>query len=78
MELKPAYKTFAEDITEGFIYREKTKLLYTNLGLTPFYTDGANQYYLTGIEPKARLPWDRIFEIDLRTKCEYGIKKSAR
>lgn len=78
VELKPAYKIFAEDIIEGFIYREKTKLLYTNLGLTPFYTDGANQYYLTGIEPKARLPWNRIFEIDLRTKCEYGIKKSAR
>lgn len=77
VELKPAYKTFAEDIIEGFIYREKTKLLYTNLGLMPFYTDGANQYYLTGIEPKSRLPWNRIFEIDLRTKCEYGIKKSA-
>lgn len=76
--LNDSYKTFAENIIEGFIYNEKRSLLYTNLGLTPFYSDGANEYYLTGINAETKLPWNRIFEIELKTNCEYGIKKSAR
>ena len=76
--LNDSYKTFAENIIEGFIYNEKRSLLYTNLGLTPFYSDGADEYYLTGINAETKLPWNRIFEIELKTNCEYGIKKSAR
>lgn len=76
--LNDSYKTFAENIIEGFIYNEKRSLLYTNLGLTPFYSDGSDEYYLTGINAEAKLPWNRIFEIELKTDCEYGIKKSAR
>lgn len=76
--LNDSYKTFAENIIEGFIYNEKRSLLYTNLGLTPFYSDGTDEYYLTGINAEAKLPWNRIFEIKLKTNCEYGIKKSAR
>lgn len=76
--LNDSYKTFAENIIEGFIYNEKRSLLYTNLGLTPFYSDGADKYYLTGINAEAKLPWNRIFEIELKTNCEYGIKKSAQ
>ncbi len=76
--LNDSYKTFAENIIEGFIYNEKRSLLYTNLGLTPFYSDGADEYYLTGINAEAKLPWNRIFEIELKTNCEYGIKKSVR
>lgn len=76
--LNDGYKTFAENIIEGFIYNEKRSLLYTNLGLTPFYSDGTDEYYLTGINAEAKLPWNRIFEIELKTNCEYGIKKSAR
>ncbi len=73
-ELAPGYKRFAENIIEGFIYNQKRKLLYTNLGTTPFYSNGTNRYYLTGINAKISLPWNRIFEIDLRTECEYGTK----
>lgn len=76
--LNDSYKIFAENIIEGFIYNEKRSLLYTNLGLTPFYSDGADEYYLTGINAKPKLPWNRIFEIELKTNCEYGIKKSAQ
>lgn len=76
--LNGSYKTFAENIIEGFIYNEKRSLLYTNLGLTPFYSDGADKYYLTGINAETKLPWNRIFEIELKTNCEYGIKKSAQ
>lgn len=76
--LNDSYKIFAENIIEGFIYNEKRSLLYTNLGLTPFYSDGINEYYLTGINAEAKLPWNRIFEIELKTNCEYGIKKSAQ
>lgn len=72
--MNDSYKTFAENIIEGFIYNEKRSLLYTNLGLTPFYSDGADEYYLTGINAEANLPWNRIFEIELKTNCEYGIK----
>lgn len=78
VNLNDSYKTFAENIIEGFIYNEKRSLLYTNLGLTPFYSDGADEYYLTGINAETKLPWNRIFEIELKTNCEYGIKKSAR
>lgn len=77
VELKPAYKVFAENIIEGFIYNQKRSLLYQNLGCTPFYSNSTNNYYLTAINTEIRLPWNRIFEIDLQTKCEYGIKKSA-
>ena len=73
-ELTPGYKIFAERLIEGFIYNEKRNLLYTNLGRTPFYTDGTNEYYLTGINASVTLPWNRIFEINLRTECEYGVK----
>lgn len=76
--LNDSYKIFAENIIEGFIYNEKRSLLYTNLGLTPFYSDGTDEYYLTGINAEAKLPWNRIFEIELKTNCEYGIKKSAQ
>ena len=76
--LNDSYKTFAENIIEGFIYNEKRSLLYTKLGLTSFYSDGADEYYLTGINAETKLPWNRIFEIELKTNCEYGIKKSAR
>ena len=72
--LNDSYKTFAENIIEGFIYNEKRSLLYTNLGLTPFYSDGADEYYLTSINAEAKLPWNRIFEIELKTNCEYGKK----
>lgn len=73
VELAASYKTFAENIIEGFIYNQKRSLLYQNLGCTPFYSDGANNYYLTAINTESRLPWNRIFEIDLRTQCKYGI-----
>ena len=76
--LNDGYKTFAENIIEGFIYNEKRSLLYTNLGLTPFYSNGADEYYLTGTNAETKLPWNRIFEIELKTNCEYGIKKSAQ
>ena len=76
--LNDGYKTLAENIIEGFIYNEKRSLLYTNLGLTPFYSNGADEYYLTGINAETKLPWNRIFEIELKTNCEYGIKKSAQ
>ena len=77
-ELTPGYKIFAERLIEGFIYNEKRKLLYTNLGRTPFYSDGTHEYYLTGINASVTLPWNRIFEINLRTECEYGVKNIAR
>ncbi len=75
--LSAGYKKFAETIIEGFIYNQKRSLLYENLGRTPFYTDSANEYYLKQINTQSKLPWNRIFEIDLKTNCGYGIKKSA-
>lgn len=71
--LNVGYQKFATRIAEGFIYNQKRTLLYTNLGLTPFYTDSSGSYYLTGINAKVQLPWNRIFEIDLQTHCEYGV-----
>ncbi|WP_455652502.1 DUF4127 family protein [Phascolarctobacterium sp.] len=67
-----ANKFYAETFIRGFLQRQKFQLLYGNLGRTPFYSSDKKNYYLTGIDIDVSLPWTRIFEISLDTKCRFG------
>lgn len=65
-------KIFAERIIQGFLQRQKTQMLYGDLGRAPFYQADDENYFLTGIDIGVQLPWTRIFEIDLTTDCHFG------
>lgn len=68
------YKPLIEQYIQGFIGRKATEILYTNLGRAPFYIDEKNKrcFYVTAIKPRISLPWERIFEIELNSNCEFG------
>ena len=55
--------------TERYIHQRLSlyavKLLWQNLMSTPFYGDAKHSYYLDDLTVGARLPWNRIFEVDL-------------
>lgn len=51
-------------------------LLHRNLGRTPFFQTGSAAYYLRDLTVGARLPWNRIFEVDLNVGVQIG--KSSR
>ena len=74
--LKGGGIAFAQTIIEGFLTAQKQELLHKNLGRTPFYTDASGSYYLQAIDIKTRLPWPRIFEIELQTTCRFGMTKA--
>ncbi|WP_303166177.1 DUF4127 family protein [Phascolarctobacterium sp.] len=47
-------------------------LLHRNLGRTPFFQTGSAAYYLRDLTVGARLPWNRIFEVDLNVGVQIG------
>lgn len=47
-------------------------LLHRNLGRTPFFQTGSTAYYLRDLTVGARLPWNRIFEVDLTVGMQIG------
>ena len=52
----------------------KNTLFYDNLCRYPFYSDDANDYYLSSIDIDITLPWERIFEVSLSTKATFGTR----
>ena len=52
----------------------KNTLFYDNLCRYPFYSDDANDYYLSSINIDITLPWERIFEVSLSTKATFGTR----
>lgn len=66
-DLTPKDKAVAEAFIQTFMTRKASELLNTNLGKTPFYSVGNQHYYLKAFHVKTKLPWNRIFEIDLQT-----------
>lgn len=52
-------------------------LLHRNLGRTPFFQTGSAAYYLRDLTVGARLPWNRIFEVDLNVGVQIGRKTDA-
>ncbi|MGM9569118.1 MAG: DUF4127 family protein, partial [Phascolarctobacterium sp.] len=49
-------------------------LLWRNLGRTPFYADAQHAYYLSNLTVGAKLPWNRIFEVDLNVHSKVSAK----
>lgn len=47
-------------------------LLWRNLKRTPFYSSPAAGYYLKNLTVGAKLPWNRIFEVDLQVWTQLG------
>lgn len=67
-------QNFAQNVTQQYMSRKATELLHYNLGRTPFYTDGEQEYYLTGLTADIYFPWNRVFEIGLDVKTAFGFK----
>lgn len=65
-------KYWAEVFIQGFLQQQKNILFYKNLGRTPFYQAKGQNYFLTDIDINVKLPWARIFEIDLNPVCHFG------
>ena len=47
-------------------------LLWRNLNRTPFYSSQTTSYYLKNLTVGAKLPWNRIFEVDLQVWTQLG------
>lgn len=65
----------AESKIQVYLALQALKLLHQNLGQTAFYEDVHNSYFLKDITVGSRLPWGRIFEVDLQVWTEFGIVK---
>lgn len=52
-------------------------LFWRSLNRTPFYTDTHNAYYLTDLTVGAKLPWNRIFEVDLNVHTKVSTKPNS-
>lgn len=63
--LEPAEKLETEHFIHQRLSFYAAKLLWQSLGNTPFYSDAQHSYYLSDLRVGARLPWNRIFEVDL-------------
>lgn len=51
------------------------QLLHINLGQTPFYEANGKAYYLRDLPTGTQLPWNRIFEVDIRSYPKFGVKE---
>lgn len=88
-QLRPYLESFgltptnldAEDRQETEYYIQKRLSLYAelllrqSLGRTPFYQGRTTDYYLRDTSVGAKLPWNRIFEVDLTVWNQIGSKE---
>ena len=54
-----------------------TWLYWRSLSRTPFYADTHKAYYLTDLTVGAKLPWNRIFEVDLNVHTKVSSEPAA-
>ncbi|MDO4178546.1 MAG: DUF4127 family protein [Phascolarctobacterium sp.] len=50
------------------------QLLHINIGRTPFYEADGKAYYITDLPTGTELPWNRIFEADIKSYPKFGVK----
>lgn len=74
VELSSADKTATEQYTQGKLSLQAYRLLHDNLGRTPFYRQNGRSYYLRDLSVGAKLPWARIFEVELQVWTYTGVK----
>lgn len=74
VELDSEDKTATEQYIQGKLSLQAYKLLHDNLGRTPFYQQNGQSYYLRDLSVGAKLPWARIFEVELQVWTYTGVK----
>lgn len=74
VELDSEDKTATEQYIQGKLSLQVYKLLHDNLGRTPFYQQNGQSYYLRDLSVGAKLPWARIFEVELQVWTDTGVK----
>ena len=64
-DLEPEEKQWTEYFIHQRLSFYAAKLLWQSLACTPFYENASQRYYLDNLTVGAKLPWNRIFEVDL-------------
>ena len=74
VELDSEDKTATEQYIQGKLSLQAYRLLHDNLGRTPFYQQNGQSYYLRDLTVGVKLPWARIFEVELQVWTHTGVK----
>lgn len=73
-DLEPEEKQWTEHRIQERLALYADWLCWRNLSRTPFYADVHNAYYLEDFTVGAKLPWNRIFEVDLNVHTKISSK----
>ena len=73
-DLEPEEKTQTEYGIQEHLALYADWLYWRSLCRTPFYADAHNAYYLGDLKVGAKLPWNRIFEVDLNVHSKVSVK----
>lgn len=74
VELDSEDKTATEQYIQGKLSLQAYKLLHDNLGRMPFFQQNGQSYYLRDLSVGIKLPWARIFEVELQVWTHTGVK----
>ena len=73
-DLEPEEKTQTEYRIQERLALYADLLYWCSLSRTPFYADAHDAYYLDDLKVGAKLPWNRIFEVDLNIHSKVSVK----
>ena len=76
-DLEPEEKQQTEYRIQERLSLYATWLYWRGLSRTPFYADTHKAYYLTDLTVGAKLPWNRIFEVDLNVHTKVSTKPNS-
>lgn len=76
-DLEPEEKQQTEYRIQERLSLYATWLYWRSLSRTPFYADTHKAYYLTDLTVGAKLPWNRIFEVDLNVHTKVCSEPTA-
>lgn len=76
-DLEPEEKQQTEYRIQERLSLYATWLYWRRLSRTPFYADTHKAYYLTDLTVGAKLPWNRIFEVDLNVHTNVSAKPNS-
>ena len=76
-DLEPEEKMQTEYRIQERLALYASWLLWRSLGRTPFYADANQAYYLADLTVGAKLPWNRIFEVDLNVHSKVSRKPNS-
>ena len=76
-DLEPEEKTQTEYRIQERLALYASWLLWRSLGRAPFYADANQAYYLADLTVGSKLPWNRIFEVDLNVHSQVSCKPKS-